>query len=242
MAKKRLRVIAGPNGSGKSTLTDIVKERVHLGVYVNADEIKVKILNAGRVDFSDYGLSVDAKAFFEALDRTTYKITRDDSYWRLDNNGVFFLDLTKLEDYFVTFLAEFIRTSLLEQANCFTFETVMSHPSKLDFMEQAKACGFKVYLYFVSLPNPELNVLRVKTRVKQGGHDVDADKIKARYDRTMDQLFSAIKIADSAYIFDNSGAKPKMIAQKEDGKLNTIGEFIPVWYHEYVLKKIEKRV
>lgn len=242
MARKRLRVIAGPNGSGKSTLTDIVKEKVHLGVYVNADEIKVKVLRTGRIDFSDYGLSVDDKAFSKALDKTTYKITRDDCYWRLENNGVSFFDLAKLEDYFVTFLAEFIRISLLEQADCFTFETVMSHPSKLDFMEQAKARGFKVYLYFVSLPNPELNVLRVKTRVEQGGHDVDADKIRNRYNRTMDQLFSAIRIADSAYIFDNSGTKPKMIAQKEDGKLNTIGEFIPVWYHEYVLKNIEEKV
>ncbi len=236
-----MRVIAGPNGSGKSTLTDIVKEKVHLGVYVNADEIKVKILGTGRIDFSDYSLVIDDKAFYEALDKTTYKISREDIYWKFENNGVSFHDLTKLEDYFVTHLAEFIRSSLLEQANCFTFETVMSHHSKLDFMKQAKACGFKVYLYFVSLHDPELNVLRVKARVQQRGHDVSVDKIKARYYRAMDQLFAAIKIADSAYIFDNSGSTHKMIAQKEDGKLNTIVEYIPVWYNEYVLKKIGEK-
>ena len=238
MAKKRLRVIAGPNGSGKSTLTDIVKEKVHLGVYVNADEIKVKILSTGRLSFSDYKLSIDDSDFYDALEKTTYKINQESNYWRLENNGVTFTVLSKLEDYFVTFLAEFIRTSLLNQANCFTFETVMSHASKLVFMEQAKNCGFKVYLYFVSLPNPELNVLRVKTRVQQGGHDVNADKIRVRYERTMNQLFSAVKIADSAYIFDNSGTMPKMIAQKEKGKLITIGEYTPVWYQEYVLNKI----
>lgn len=241
MARKRLRVIAGPNGSGKSTLTDIVKEKVHLGVYVNADEIKVIILGTGRIDFSDFSLVIDDKSFYDALDKTTYEISRDDVYWKLENNGISFQDLTKLKDYFVTFLAEFIRTSLLEQANCFTFETVMSHPSKLDFMRQAKARGFKVYLYFVSLPDPELNVLRVKTRVEQGGHNVDENKIRHRYDRTMNHLLSAIKIADSAYIFDNSGVRPKMIAQKEDGMLNTIGEYIPVWYNEYVLKKIVEK-
>ena len=39
--KKRLRIFAGPNGSGKSTITKIVLDYVHLGTYVNADELKV---------------------------------------------------------------------------------------------------------------------------------------------------------------------------------------------------------
>jgi predicted ABC-type ATPase len=88
-----------------------------------------------------------------------------------------------------------------------------------------------------SLPNPELNLLRVKTRVEQGGHDVKEDKVKERYARTMGLLLNALKIADNAYIFDNSGTEPKMIAQKENGILNTLGDYTPVWYQEYVLKK-----
>lgn len=39
--KKRLRVFAGPNGSGKSTIKNIVLDHVHLGTYINADELKV---------------------------------------------------------------------------------------------------------------------------------------------------------------------------------------------------------
>lgn len=105
-----------------------------------------------------------------------------------------FLDVNSVSDYFIAFLADFIRQQLLEQSDRFSFETVMSHPSKLDIMRRAK----KVYLYFVSLQDPELNVLRVKTRVTQGGHDVDEEKIINRYARTMDQLYDAIRIADSA--------------------------------------------
>ena len=41
ISKKRLRIFAGPNGSGKSTITNIVLDYVHLGTYVNADDIKV---------------------------------------------------------------------------------------------------------------------------------------------------------------------------------------------------------
>ena len=38
---KRVRIFAGPNGSGKSTIKSIVEDKVNLGTYVNADEIKV---------------------------------------------------------------------------------------------------------------------------------------------------------------------------------------------------------
>ena len=41
--KKRLRIFAGPNGSGKSTITKTVLDYVHVGTYVNADELKVTL-------------------------------------------------------------------------------------------------------------------------------------------------------------------------------------------------------
>ena len=53
----------------------------------------------------------------------------------------------------------------------------MSHPSKLDFIKSAKEQGFRIYLYFVALNDPEMNKGRVETRVLQGGHDVPANKI-----------------------------------------------------------------
>lgn len=240
VGKKRLRVIAGPNGSGKTTLTDIVKGMVKLGIYVNADEIKLRILDTARLSFSDYNLSVEDTAFFEALRRTTFRANQDTRYWNFENNGLSFLDITKLDDYFVAFLADFIRNTLLEQTDRFSFETVMSHLSKIDFMQRAKSMGFKVYLYFVSLPNPELNLLRVKTRVEQGGHDVDDDKVRERYVRTMNFLLPALKIADTAYIFDNSGSAPKLFATKENGELKSEGTYIPQWYQTYVLDKLRR--
>lgn len=238
IGKKRLRIIAGPNGSGKSTLTDIIRGMVKLGIYINADEIKVKILGTSRLSFSDYDLSITDSVFSTALRQTTFNSGQETGYWVFENNGLSFLDLSKLNDYFVAFLADFIRKSLLSQTERFSFETVMSHPSKLEFMKEAKNQGFKVYLYFVSLPNPELNLLRVKTRVEQGGHDVQEEKVMERYQRTMDLLLPALKIADNAYIFDNSGSEPKMIAQKESGILKTLGDYTPVWYQEYVLNRI----
>lgn len=236
--KKRLRVFAGPNGSGKSTLTDIIRKQFKMGVYVNADELKVKILEESRLSFSDFNIEVKESIFLEAIKSTSFNAVDDACNWRFEDNGLVFGDLNSVSDYFIAFLADFIRRRLLEQCDRFSFETVMSHPSKLDIMMQAKEKGFKVYLYFVSLQDPELNILRVKTRVDQGGHDVEKEKIISRYDRTMEQLYDAIKIADSAYIFDNSGSELKLIAQKEEGKLTAKVDFAPLWYRKYVLDKI----
>ena len=60
-----------------------------------------------------------------------------------------------------------------------------------------------------------------------------------RYKRTMDLLFDAIKLADSVYLFDNSSSKPQLFAKKENEQLETYGEFVPVWYQQYVLAKIK---
>lgn len=46
---------------------------VKLGIYINADEIKVKILDTARLSFSDYNLSITDDVFYEALRVTTFK-------------------------------------------------------------------------------------------------------------------------------------------------------------------------
>ena len=110
--------------------------------------------------------------------------------------------------------------------------------SKLEFMRLAQGKGFKVYLYFVSLANPELNKHRVRTRIEQGGHPVEEEKIGERYYRTMQNLYEALKIADSAYLFDNSSGEHKLIAQKEDAELTVLVDYIPEWFQSYILDKL----
>ena len=50
---KRVRIFAGPNGSGKSTIKTIVEEKVKLGTYVNADEIKVLLSRHRSLDWEE---------------------------------------------------------------------------------------------------------------------------------------------------------------------------------------------
>lgn len=242
---KRLRVFAGPNGSGKSTITQVVLDYAHLGVYVNADELKKVFQREGKLDFSVYAVKLNHKCFVEELRNSSLASKIDNIDTTLSNvmfkgNLVILKDGYEVEDYFVSYITAYIWKELLKTSDKFTIETVMSHPSKLDFMRQAQEAGFKVYLYFVSLADPELNKHRVLTRVAQGGHPVDEDKISQRYYRTMDNLYKALKIADKAYIFDNSAGEPNLFATKENGVLSIKSEYIPKWFATYVIDVMKK--
>lgn len=120
------------------------------------------------------------------------------------------------DSYLAAALAEALRQWLLEEGWTFTFETVMSHPSKIDFMRDARARGYRVYLYFVATDDPVINIDRVRRRVVQGGHPVDDDKVIERYHKSIALMTSACEIADRAYIFDNSGSKHKLLAEVTD--------------------------
>jgi predicted ABC-type ATPase len=77
-------------------------------------------------------------------------------------------------------IADRRREACIEAKRSFSFETVMSHPSKIDILARAKAAGFYVQLFFVGIDDPQTNIERVQLRVTQGGHDVPIDKIVPR--------------------------------------------------------------
>ena len=77
---------------------------------------------------------------------------------------------------------------LLRDGKSFTYETVMSHEKKIEFIENAKAAGYRVYLYFFATSDPQINVNRIQLRVKQDGHDVSESIVYQRYERSLAQL------------------------------------------------------
>jgi predicted ABC-type ATPase len=99
-----------------------------------------------------------------------------------------------------------LRRALVEQSESFVFETVFSDPvgDKLEFLKLAERKGYAVVLCFIGLDGPDLSEERVAMRVLQGGHDVPADKLRARYPRTMANLAKAIKELAHVLVFDNS--------------------------------------
>ena len=94
------------------------------------------------------------------------------------------------------------REALLKAKTGFVSETVFSHESKLALITQAQAMGFDVVLYVVSLDDPQRLLARVSQRVREGGHNVPAQRILERYPRTMVNLKKAVRLADLAFVYD----------------------------------------
>jgi len=222
-AVKRLRVLAGPNGSGKSTIKRELKPQ-WIGVFINADEIERDLkINAGRLSLRSLGITGPAD---EVLERIKATLSNSGLDSKLDLSSL--LDGISVDDalsiwlpgpynsYLAAALAEAVRQELLEEGQTFTFETVMSHPSKIEFMKEARDRGYRVYLYFVATDDPGINIARVRARVEQGGHPVEDTKVVERYHKSIALMTSACEAADRAYIYDNSGASHKLLAEVTD--------------------------
>jgi predicted ABC-type ATPase len=238
----RMRVFAGPNGSGKSTTIKEVQRNFYTGVYINADDIEKTGREKGFINLGDYGLTADETTFTNFLQQSTL-------FQKAAKEG-FLIDLTFSDNvikirkdthsYEAALIAEFLRQLLIEEGNTFSFETVMSHPSKLDIFKNAHAAGFKNYLYFIATVSPKINIDRVAARVKKGGHAVDPRKIEERYYRSLDLLSDMIPYCHRCYLIDNSlEGKYRLIAEIEDNEAIIIhNDDIPDWVYTYAIQKM----
>lgn len=242
MAIPRLRVFAGPNGSGKSTIKALVPPEL-INIYVNADEIEKAARETGFVDLSAYGIvstTETLQAFFEHHHLTSKEgLLAESRRLMVDAGRVDFRKVTKINSYHASVLADFIRQRLLDQKQSFTFETVMSHESKVEFMREAQQRGYRTYLYFVATEDPKININRVAIRVEEDGHDVDTDKIIKRYYKTLDLLPSAVAASNRAYIFDNSAEESVWLAEITNGtSLEYRTEDIPEWFFDAYVDQV----
>jgi predicted ABC-type ATPase len=243
MSAKRMRVFAGPNGSGKTTIFSAMLEAAEIqrGVYVNADNIELHLKQYGTLSFQDYELMISndpIKQFFRTSKFSPVKRQETDLWEKVSVENNKFKVNSIIDSYLAADVAEFIRRQLLQAGISFTYETVMSHEGKVQFMKSAMQMGYRVYLYYIATEDPEINVSRVNVRVAQLGHAVTPDTIRSRYYKSLDLLKNAVKQTNRAYIFDNSGQKAELIAEITDGvdvRLNDAVE-IPNWVVTYLLK------
>jgi len=73
-------------------------------------------------------------------------------------------------------------------------------------LEKVSKEGYKSTLYYVFLDLVDLNIRRVENRVLLGGHNVPIDDIYRRYDRSLKNFWSVMKVVDNwelRYSFQN---------------------------------------
>ena len=93
----------------------------------------------------------------------------------------------------------------------FAFETTLSGVHYLTQIKRWQNLGYTVKLWFIKLSTPELAIERVKSRVKQGGHDIPHETILRRFTSGLKNLEKFKLIVDSWVIFDGDVDIPKLI-------------------------------
>lgn len=105
--------------------------------------------------------------------------------------------------------------TLLADHQSFAFETTLSTRSYKNKVLDAQQKGYTVTLLFFWLQTVDLAKERVKSRVAEGGHNIEPDVIERRYVKGIQNLFTIyLPIVDGALIFDNSAGQPELLARK----------------------------
>ena len=235
----RLRMLVGPNGSGKSTLAAQLSSdyAVNLYRFVNADLLFAEVVQSHRTACP---FSIDNAELVEFVAQSTYpreyKRPFESGEIYIDEEDYLHFSANGINSYSVAIVADFFKEQYLKHRISFSFETVFSHPAKIDILRRAQAAGFKTYMYFVATENPVINVNRIRERVALGGHDVPEEKTRSRYLRCMEQVRYALPYLNRAYFFDNSTEQSIYLAEYESEAGFTLhSELLPSWFRRFVL-------
>jgi len=107
----------------------------------------------------------------------------------------------------------------------FAFETTLSGKSYVNLLRELKAKGYRLHLFFLWIPSPELAIARIKERVREGGHSVPAEDVRRRFGRGIRNFFQLYEsLVDSWMLFDNSKAKPVLIARRKNDHKQVLQE------------------
>jgi predicted ABC-type ATPase len=102
-------------------------------------------------------------------------------------------------------------------------ETVLSSEKYLPLVEAVVARGGAAGLLYVALSSPEIARERVAARVRRGGHGVPDDKVRQRWQRSLDYLPRFATKAAAFWVVDNSGSDPTvdlpLLASGRHGRL-----------------------
>ena len=105
-------------------------------------------------------------------------------------------------------LLEQIRTFAEKRVN-FGFETTLAGKTYQRLFADLKAKGYFLQLFFLWIPSVEMAVMRIKDRVKRGGHHIPEPVVRRRFTRGIQNLFTLYRpLLDSWVIFDNAESFP----------------------------------
>jgi len=93
----------------------------------------------------------------------------------------------------------------------FCIESTLAGHGTMQRIKKAKASGFFVVAYYVSLDSVEINLERIKQRVSKGGHDIPEATVRKRFIESKNNLEKIKNSFDKLYLIDNSSPRFKLL-------------------------------
>jgi predicted ABC-type ATPase len=108
---------------------------------------------------------------------------------------------------------------LARQRVSFAFESTLASRSFAPWITDLTREDYLFHLLFLWLPSPDMAVARVAERVRMGGHQVDEETIRRRYNRGLRNFFELYRpMAVTWRMYDNaSTGKPRLVAGGKQG-------------------------
>ncbi len=103
---------------------------------------------------------------------------------------------------------------LVSRGESFTFETTLSGITWARTIPVWRRTGYRVEIIFLCLPDADMAVRRVASRVRQGGHDVPEATVRRRYAKGLRNFWNVYSpLADAWSMYDNAVRPPTLLAK-----------------------------
>jgi len=103
--------------------------------------------------------------------------------------------------------------ALAEMRIDFGFETTLAGKSWLPVLQRLRAQGYRLHIFFLWIPEPDLALRRIEERVRAGGHSIPEEVVRRRFARGLRNFFQIYApVVDAWLLLDNSKRPPEPVA------------------------------
>ena len=145
---------------------------------------------------------------------------------------------TQCSDLDAAIKAEELREKALANKISFTFETVLSTERNLNLLRRAKENGYFIRCFYILTTDVNINIARIKSRVKNGGHDVPEEKICSRYVKSIALIPELVEVCDVIHIYDNTKMPERIFKKRKNQTFYWENEF---WNKSKIENLIRKK-
>lgn len=117
----------------------------------------------------------------------------------------------------------------LRHRESFGFESTYSGSSRPVIVRDASARGYETHAIFLGTSHPEINIVRVRRRVLEGGHDIPVSEIVRRWSAAWENLLRTWDVFDRIDVLDNTTDTTRIVGRKSGNRVRISVAQLPDW-------------